>query len=51
MEDVVEDRERLEDVTPVLALVVQSLVEHFDDLDKVVSARFSPSTWLYIGAE
>ena len=38
VEHVVEERERLEDVAPVLSLVVQPLVEHLDDLHKVVSA-------------
>ena len=39
VEDVVEDGERLEDVAPVLALVVEALVEHLDDLDKVGPAH------------
>lgn len=38
VEHVVEERERLEDVAPVLSLVVQPLVEHLDDLHKVVPA-------------
>lgn len=34
---IVEHSERFEDVSPILALVVQSFVQHLDDLDKVLS--------------
>jgi hypothetical protein len=35
----VENHERLEDVAPVLALVVESLVEHGDTGDAIATAR------------
>ena len=43
MQAVVEHLERLEDVTPVLSLVVQSLVEHIHDLIEVGRARAAVS--------
>lgn len=38
MQEVVEEGEGFEDVSPVLSLVVETFVDHLNDLDKVVSA-------------
>lgn len=43
VKDVVEDREGLEDVPPVLAFVVQTLVEHFNDFDEISSVSHKSS--------
>lgn len=51
---VVEEGERFEDMTPVLALVVEPLVKHLHDLHKVGSARQQglalETYWLYVSA-
>jgi hypothetical protein len=54
VQTVVEDLERLQNVAPVLALVVQALVQHVHDLVEIcravetVSAASSVAGWTYL---
>lgn len=49
VETVVQNFERLEDVSPVLALVIQTLIEHVHDLVEIAGTALRKSSTIDIG--